>query len=190
MRESTVKTACVILLSVAILPACGLIEKLSGEKEDKAGEHGQSPVEPIPYKKLIQLLPKMEGWKAQPPQGKISSVGEHKITRASANYEKNADGKRQTVNLEILDGSYIPSVYAPFAVMAHSRGAMLDAHKMEIEVDGYHGLQQWEPQSGKVTVFLLVARRFVITLKGTHIPPATVKQYIHAINLKKLASWS
>lgn len=173
-----------LLLLAAVLPACGLF----GGKKKPQGRPGSQPVEPVPYEKLVELLPQLEGFRAEPARGKKSAVGKDAVSVASTSYEKNADDETSTIQLEILDGAYISSVYSPFAVMAHSQGPGVDVHKIPISIDGNPGMEEWEPESSSVTVLLLVARRFVVTLRGSHISPETVKASLHAIDLKKLAA--
>jgi hypothetical protein len=96
--------------------------------------------------------------------------------------------KRQTVSLQILDGNHVPSAYAPLALISHSAGEA-DVHKMQIKIGRHTGIQQWKPETGKVHVLMLIARRFMITLNGEHVSPQTVKQYLKAIDLDELASW-
>lgn len=175
-----------LLWLAAVLPACGLFDDEKDEKKEPRPV-GSYPVQPVPYEKLTALMPKMEGWESQPPRGKVSSVGKDQISVASATYEKKGDTKVSTIQLEILDGAYVSSAYSPFAVMAHSQGAT-DVHKIPFDVDGNPGIQDWKPETSSVTVLLFVARRFMITLKGTNISPEVVKQTLRAIPLKELAS--
>lgn len=180
------RTFLVLLLALA-LPACGFFERLFGGEEEKPAYQTLAG-EPVPDEKLRELLPKMDGWQAQAPQSKTSSIGPQKVSQASASYEQTVGEKTQTVSLEILDGNNVSSIYAPFAVMAHSQGDKLDVHKMRIEIDGYPGMEEWKPEAGTVKVLLLVGRRFVVTLNGRNLTPALVRQTIQAIDLKKLAA--
>lgn len=186
------KRTCVILSLVTVLSSCGLIERLSGSDGEQEQQTKQSlnAGDPIPHETLSQLLPQVEGWNAAPPEGKSNLIGNTRISAASRKYEKEADGKRSMVSLEIVDGNHVSSVYAPFALMAHSQGATVDVHKMRIDIDGHPGIQEWKPEAGNVVVLLLVARRFMVTLRGSHISPPTVRQYLEGIDLKQLTSWA
>lgn len=167
----------------ALLPACSWLEGLFGD--DKRG----GPVEPVPHEQLAEVLPKMEGWQASPPNGKREDVGENHVSVVSRRYEKAGDPKPQTVELQVVDRAYVSTVYSPFAAMAHSNGAG-DVHKMRIDIDGNPGMQEWKPASGGVTVALLVAHRFVLMLEGSNVSPTTVDEFIHAVDLKRLTAWA
>lgn len=95
----------------------------------------------------------------------------------------------QTVTIAVVDGRYVPEVYAPFAVMAHYGGETREPHKRAINIAGNPGLEVWDPVEHKVTVALLVAGRFIVNLEGTGLTPADVQAWIAAIDVAKLASW-
>jgi hypothetical protein len=88
---NTITRTSFVLLCFTFLPACGLIEKLTGGEEshqDASAKPGFSPVEPVHFDKLVALLPQLEGWKASPSHGKFEQLGQYRVSRASATYEK------------------------------------------------------------------------------------------------------
>jgi hypothetical protein len=182
------KVAALVLLLVAT-PACGLLDKLLGDDESTASARPK-PGEPIAFEQLVLVLPAMDGWETRRKEGKSTQVGGDAVTLASAKYEKTFNDKVQAVKLEVMDGNYVSSVYSPFAVMAHSQGPIADAHKMQIEIAGHPGMEEWKTEAGTVQVLLLVARRFVVTLQGENIPPGLVRQTIEAMDLAKLTAWA
>jgi hypothetical protein len=185
---SKTKRASLVVLLVALAPACGLVDRWFSD--EKPSHEKPGPKEPIASEQLVGVLPSMDGWETKAKQGKVNSVGADRVSLATAKYEKPVEGKVQSVELEIIDGNYISSMYSPFAVMAHSQGQMLDAHKMRIDVNGHPGLQEWKPEAGSVAVRLLVARRFIVTLRGQNVPPGDVRQTLAAVDMEKLATWA
>ncbi len=191
MRVVVIESVCVVLGLAVGLPACGLFDKSGGGEEQASGHQSKlerQPVQPVPHEQLRELFPNVEGWERS-TESKTSKAEGHDISLASAQYDEAGSEQHSTLKLEIIDGSYVSSVYAPFAVMSHSGGAT-DVHKRTIKLDGHPGIEDWNTQTGSVSVALLVARRFVVTLRGSHVSPQAVKQFLHAIDVKKLASWA
>jgi hypothetical protein len=171
-----------LLCMLVVLSSCGLF---GSEKKKKPG-----PEEPIATDQLLGVLPAMDGWTQKSKQANVSPIGPDKVSVAAAEYEKPAGDKLQKVALQVMDGNYVSSAYSPFALMAHSQGQVLDAHKGRIEFAGHPGLQEWKPETGTVTVRVLVERRFVVTLHGENVSPPEVRQTIEAVDLEKLATWA
>lgn len=187
-RNQIAITRASFLLLLAATPACGLIEKLTGKKKKTESEF--AAVEPIPFQKLVSLLPKMEGWGMKPPEGEIMDVGGERLSFARGQYEKTTGELKLSMSLEILDGVYGSAAYAPFAALAHSGGNMENPHRMPVKLPDTSGMEEWNPEARAVRVLLLVARRFVVTIKGTNVTQPVVNQFLHALDLKKLASFT
>jgi hypothetical protein len=189
------KRALVVLVLVAVLPACGLLEKLTGGG-DKEGQtrHGIQqapvpiPVKPIAPEELVLLLPKLEGWDAQPPVGEFVDAGSNKVTQATGNYARKIEELALSATLKIVDGAYAADVYGPLARMAHGQPG--DPHKMPINVEGGSGIQEWRPDTGQVDVALVVADRFLVTLEGQNLSPQVVQAFLGGIDTKKLTAWA
>jgi hypothetical protein len=188
--KTTVKRESIVVLSLVMFTGCGFVRDLFGGKEREEEAHAPTPAEPVPQDKLLALVPRLQGWQRQPPEGKTTAAGERKITVAKASYHKQVEGKRLTVSIEIIDGNHVPSVYAPFAVFSHTKTGPDGVHTMRVEMGGYPGIEEWKTESGQVNLALLVARRFVVTLRGSGISQDTVRQYINAIDLQQLAAWA
>ncbi len=191
MKTVVINRVSVVLGLAVCLPACGLFDKSGGEEEHASRYQNKlerQPVQPVPHEQLLELFPNVEGWERS-TESKASKAEGHDISLASAQYDGAAGEQPSTLKLEIIDGSYVSSVYAPFAVMSHSGGAT-DVHKRTIKLDGHPGIEDWNTQTGSVSVAVLVARRFVVTLRGSHVSPQAVKQFLNAIDVKKLASWA
>jgi hypothetical protein len=187
MTTMTTRAAPMLLLT-AFATGCGLIDRLFGDNKPK--HHKPGPKDPIAAEQLLQVLPPMDGWETLSKESKLTKVGPDEVSVATAKYQKKVDDKLQKLDLQVMDGNYVSSVYAPFALMAHSQGDGMDPHKMRIEIQGQPGLEEWKPESGSVSVLLLVGRRFVIKLQGEGIPPPLVKQTLEATDVQKLATWA
>lgn len=95
----------------------------------------------------------------------------------------------QRVTISIVDGRYVAEAYAPFAVLMHYRGEMAEPHKRAIQLAGHPGIEQWTPETGSVSVLLLVGQRFIVTLDGKHLTPPEVKAWLNAVDVGQLGSW-
>jgi hypothetical protein len=185
------KASAIVLLSL-VLPGCGLWEKLTGEKDDKAAaipwkQPAPPPVAPVPQEKLATFIPKLPGWEGSVVGG-VSEAGREKFTSARGTFQRVIEGKSQKVTIAIVDGSFSAEVFAPLTRMVHSREGQADAHKKGLELDGNPGIEEWHPETGGVTVALAVARRFFFLLEGEGIPPETLGEWIKGVDLKQLAA--
>ncbi len=167
---------------VALLPACNWLKGVFG------GDPRDS-VEPIAHEELAQVLPKLDGWDVESPNGRLETVGEDQVSIVSARYEKASEPNPQTIDLQVVDRAYASTVYSPFAAMAHSAGGN-DVHKMRLDVNGHPGMQEWKPAANGVSVALLVSKRFVVSLEGSNVSPTTVNEFINGIDLKRMEAWA
>ncbi len=174
------------LFFLAAVPACDFLDTLRGEQ--KTGPT-VAPGDPVAQAKLAAILPKLEGWEGPAPAGKRVPAGEHEVTSAKASYSKQVDGQTLTVNLELMDGNHIPSVYSHLAVWAH-KNPSTDFHKNSIEIEGHSGFEKWDPESKRVTVVFLVKGRFLFTFKGKNLSPEVVEKWLHAVEWKRLAGFT
>lgn len=181
------KSAPIVLFVAASVSACGLFGKEETESRPAATQRRKVEiVTAVPHEVLATVLPKtVEDWQGDVPQGSLTSAGVHQLSRAGITFKHKRDGTPGAFSLDIVDGTHVPSVNSTLALMAH---AVEDVHRMELVVSGYHGVQHWQPQAGTVTAMIVLAGRFLVTLKGNHVPPQLVKQAVAAIDVRKLES--
>jgi|GEM_PF-2434751 len=185
------KRALLLVVVVAVLPACGLWEKLTGGGDKKQASHEApppTPVTPIAPEKLVELLPKLEGWETKPPVGEYVAAGPNQVTQATGRYARKIEELALSATLKIIDGAYAADIYGPLARMAHGQPG--DPHKMPITVEGGSGIQAWRPDTGQVDVALVVASRFLVTLEGQNLSPQVVQAFLGGIDTKKLTAWA
>lgn len=181
------KSTTALVLIATQLPACGLFGGGDDAKKSEASTSERSSVVPaVPHEELTAALPqRIEGWQVEFAPGKFTSTHTHQLSRASANYSKHVDDKQSLFSVELVDGTQVPSVNASLAIMAHM---VEDVHRMNVSVAGYSGIQQWHPETNGVTAMVVIAGRFVATLKGDNIRPEFVSTALSMIDIKKLES--
>lgn len=173
--------------------ACGLIDRLTNDEKPARQTSRQTevrePAPPIAHERLKQLLPKVEAWQASDQGGGLKSLGDGQISWASADYSLEAGEQVRRVKLEIVDGNHNSSLHSPFALFAHA-SADHALHRIQDEIEGHPLLGRWNAETGEAHVVLSVAKRFRITLRGEHVTPKVIHQYLQAIDVKRLAAWA
>jgi hypothetical protein len=175
------RIAAFLLLSINLLAACN-----RKEKPNYSGPQSQ-PGKLVSHEKLVELLPKLAGWERVKPQGAITKNEKIERSQATANYEKKVGEQTWTVKLELIDANNDPSVFSPLAIMAHSGSDDVAGHKRGVEFQGFHGIEAWQIKDESVVLALVVDGRFFVRLNGSHVPEATIVEWINAVDLKKLA---
>lgn len=174
------------------LGALGQLAEAGKEMQKKAEEmKNRKPVDPIDYQALVKLLPKVEGWEsAKDPQAETTSMGEFKISNATQRYEKKTESGRSTMKVSIVDGSYVPMVYAPFTMMSKFSREGTDGHSKGLEVEGFPAFEEWKKKQESVTLSILVQDRFLVTIEGRSVPADEARTWASKIPLRKLGEWA
>ncbi len=179
------KLAPALVLFTTLSSACGLFgSKDEHKKPQSPGSEQASVIIAVPHEQLTAALPQqLEGWQVEFSPGKFTSGGNHQMSRAGANYSQQLDGNQSFFSIELVDGTQVPSVNASLAIMAHM---VEDVHRTNLTVAGYSGIQQWQPETKSVTAMIVIAGRFVATLKGDNIRPELVKTALSKLDIEKL----
>ena len=161
-----------------------------GEVGKRMADHAQSlkdrpPVDPVKFDVLIAFLPQAEGWTASDPKGATTQMVQWKISNASRSYTK-ADGSR--IKVELVDGSYVPMVYAPFTAMVNFAQETTEGYTKGIKIDGQPAFEEWKKSGGRAKLNVLVADRFLLKIDGTKVTPELVREWAGKIDLEKLAA--
>lgn len=143
------------------------------------------PVDPVNWRELVPFLIDISGYEADKPEGTTTSMGQFKLSQASRNYAKG----EQSIEIEIIDGSYIPMAYASFKVM---EGFEVDSSEeliKRITVAGFPGIEHIQFEEEEASLMILVAERFLVNIKGEKFTEtAELKDIANKMDLNKLAS--
>lgn len=159
------------------------------EKAQKMQEH--EPVEPVSFKALLPLLPSPKGWeKPKEPHAESTQMGEFRISTATQNYQKTEGKDRQTMKVSIVDGSYVPMVYAPFLMMSKFSREGTDGHSKGLKIGGHQAFEEWKKKPQRVTLTVLVKDRFLVTIEGRNVPANEARKWAKQLPLDKLSQWA
>jgi hypothetical protein len=176
------KRTFILFVIAAQLASCSLFKSEASPTE--APKPRADGPRAVAHEALAATLPRdVPGWKIETLPGAFIENGGNQLSRASANYSRSAEGEPGFFNLEVVDGTHVPAVRASLAILVHS---VDDAHRMNVDVSGYQAIQQWLPESNSVTSTVVIANRFVVTLKGTNVPPELVGQALNRVDAKQL----
>lgn len=185
------KRTLLLFVVAAQLTSCGLFKREDSSTEAaKSSPDGAKPPsegpKAVPHEALAATLPReIQGWKTEALPGAFIENGGNQLSRASANYSLASEGQPGFFNIEVVDGTHVPAVQASLAILVH---AVDDVHRMNVEVSGYQAIQQWIPESNSVTSTVVVGNRFVVTLKGTNVPPEVVSKALNSVDARQLES--
>jgi hypothetical protein len=157
-------------------------------KEKTEALKNREPVEPVKFDALIALLPEPEGWKAAEPQGQTVNMAEWKISNAKRSYTKGDGAERSTIKLELIDGSYVPMVYAPFTMMSKFSQESTEGYTKGIKIDGQPAMEEWKKKSKRAKIVVLIEDRFLLTVSGRNITPEIAREWAGLVGVGKVAA--
>ncbi len=170
------------------LSAMGKLADVGREMQAKQEELAKrEPVDPLPFGDLIPLLPKVEGWNTpSEAKGETTQMGEYKITTVSQRYSRTVGDKTQSMSVTLIDGSYIPMVYAPFLMMSQFSREGTDGHSKGLKISGQPAFEEWKKAQESVNLNILVADRFLVTIKGDNVAAEEGRTWAGHMGLKEL----
>jgi hypothetical protein len=138
--------------------------------------------------KLIPLLPEPPaGWTAEKAEGSSDDVGGFKITNVHRDYQKGEGTDAPTASISILD-----SVANPDYVEATTNGWKQNSETPEgyaksVMIDGNPGFEAYDKDQKQATLWLMLAKRYFITVELHNLEPKELQDWIKKVDLKKLA---
>jgi hypothetical protein len=136
----------------------------------------QGGVSAVDVKNLQPLLPTLPGWTRGQPAGKQQDMP-FPISEVSARYVKD----KTNVTVDIMDATSNEMFMGPLAV-AFSAGHVVTLNGMPV-------LEEWNASTKRGADTVIVARRFIVDIKGSDLDAVDVlHQFIDAMDLKKLAA--
>lgn len=124
---------------------------------------GKAPVDPVPFSRLIELLPGAPaGFSAEEPTGESSNAMGFKVSQARRTYR--AEGKRLSVAL--LDGAFNAPLYAGVTMLAQFARESTGGYERGVTLDGNPGVERWRKESGRSELTVVVGKRFLVTIES------------------------
>ncbi len=134
------------------MPGCGVFERCSRD-EHKTYDTSKA-ITPVPEALLASVLPEVPGFVHEAPKTETRTDGANKLTRAYADYTKQADGK--ATKLKTRDHrrhTIFQAVNSRLAILAH---AVSDVHLKQIKVKDQSGVQHFKTATESLEVLLVV----------------------------------
>lgn len=171
------------------LGALGGLAQAGQELAKKAEDlQKRAPVDPVKFDALIALLPEPAGWTASEPKGQTTTMATWKVSNASRRYSKGTGRDAPRIKLELVDGGYVPMVYAPFTMMSKFSQESTEGHTKGVTVDGHPAVEKWTKKSQHAELTILIADRFLVTISGDDTTPESVREWAGLIGLAKVAA--
>ena len=147
-----------------------------------------SATEVVDFKKLLPLIPEPPaGWGADPAEGSTDDLGETKITTVHRDYSKGEGDNVPTTSISILDSVASPEYLESTIAGWNSNTSDADGYTKSINIDGMPGFETFETDGKHGTVWLVVAKRYILQIETTAQEPAELQEWLKRIDLKKLA---
>lgn len=147
---------------------------------------GGSQVEPVDFRRLKALLPEtLGGWKRVNAEGSRTNVIGITSSRALASY---ADGKGGTLEVELVDMGSLTGVTAlAFAwVTLEIDKESDDGYERTFALEGRKAFERYSRKEKAGELDVLVASRFVVTLKGRGVDAPAFRAAVAGLDLAGL----
>ena len=173
--------AVIIVLSTALIVASGV----------RAAE--EEPTRLIPEvvapSKLLPLLPDAPaGWTADKPEGSSDDAGGVKITTVHRDYKKGTADNAPTTSISILDSAANPEYVAATTAAWNLSTSTPEGYTKALTIDGMPGFETFENEGKHGTLWLMVAKRYVLQIETQGQDAKDLQDWLKRIDLKKLAA--
>lgn len=141
------------------------------------------------FKKLLPILPEPpEGWIADPAEGSTDDLGETQITTVHRDYAKGQSQAAPTTSISILDSAANPEYVEATTASWNSNTSDGDGYTKSITIDGLPGFETFENDGKHGTLWLVVAKRYILQIETTAQDAPELQVWLKLIDLKKLGA--
>lgn len=175
-------------LSKNPITAFGQVQDAVQKAADAAKEaESQKPVDPVHFRKLIELLPAApSGWKAEgEPKGETAAAMGFKVSDAERDYSA---GEGKSVHVKLVDGAYNSMMYVGITMAAQFSRESTEGYEKGVTIAGNPGIEKWTKSSKNAELTVMVGKRFLVEIHGNGVEPEDVKKFYAAVDLGKLAA--
>jgi hypothetical protein len=145
----------------------------------------QKPVDPVPFAKLMPLLPKAPaGYEAEEPKGFDLSHEQFKYSAVEGTYRK---GDR-TLQVHIQDGAHVRGLYDAILAGRKLSFTSTEGHTKSVTLEGHPGFESYQKANQRTELWIVVARRHIVHITTEGEPADFATTVFKSIDVKKLAS--
>ena len=149
---------------------------------------GDIPLEPVPFSKIIPLLPSVpESWTETEPDGETTVMGEFKMTTAGRTYTKGGGDEVPSVSFNIIDCVNNKAFYDATTTAWNVSQESATGYMKPVKVGGYPGFEVYDKVGKSGQLWVVVAGRFFVHLESSYLDPVELQIWINRFDLKKLA---
>jgi hypothetical protein len=171
------KTAAALLLALALSCAARAAEE-------------PTPLIPnvVDFSKLIPFLPDAPAtWTADKAEGSTDDIGGTKITSVHRDYKKGDGDTAPTTSISILDSAANPDYVASTTAAWNMSTSTPEGYTKTLTIEGMPGFETFENEGKHGTLWLMVAKRYVLTIETQNQEAKDLQDWLKRIDVKKLA---
>jgi hypothetical protein len=172
--------AAIIALSTALLGASDI--QAAEEEPTRLLPEVVSPAKLLP---LLSDAP--AGWTADKPEGSTDDAGGVKITTVHRDYKKGTADNAPSTSISILDSVANPDYVASTTAAWKVSTSTSEGYTKALTVDGMPGFETFENDGKHGTLWLMVAKRYVLQIETQGQDAKDLQDWLKRIDLKKLA---
>ena len=172
------KTAA-ILFALAVATLAGLASRAAEEP---------AVTEVVDFAKLLPLLPEPPAdWKADKAEGTTEDSSGTKITSVHRDYQKGEGDTAPTTSISILDSAANPDYVASTTAAWNMSTSTPEGYTKTLTIEGMPGFETFENEDKHGTLWLMVAKRYVLTIETQGQEAKDLQEWLKRIDVKKLA---
>jgi hypothetical protein len=144
--------------------------------------------EVVDFKKLLPVLPEGPGgWTADKAEGSTDDAGGNKITNVHRDYKKGEADGAPTTSISILDAAGNPDYVTATTAAWSMSTSTAEGYTKTLTIEGMPGFETFENEGKHGTLWLMVAKRYVLTIETQNQDSKELQEWLKRIDVKKLA---
>src|SRR3954462_13312724 len=152
-----------------------------------AAEEAPQLAEVVDLKKLLPILPEpLPGWTADKAEGSTDDIGGTKITSVHRDYKKGDGDTAPTTSISILDSAANPDYVASTTAAWSLSTSTPEGYTKTLTIEGMPGFETFENEGKHGTLWLMVAKRYVLTIETQNQDAKELQEWLKRIDVKKL----
>jgi len=145
--------------------------------------------EVVDFSKLIPILAEPPaGWTADKAEGSTDDIGGTKITSVHRDYKKGEGDTAPTTSISILDSAANPDYVASTTAAWSMSTSTPEGYTKTLTIEGMPGFETFENEGKHGTLWLMVAKRYVLTIETQNQESKDLQEWLKRIDVKKLAA--
>jgi hypothetical protein len=143
----------------------------------------------VDFSKLIPFLPEAPAtWTADKAEGSTDDIGGTKITSVHRDYKKGDGDTAPTTSISILDSAANPDYVSSTTAAWSMSTSTPEGYTKTLTIEGMPGFETFENEGKHGTLWLMVAKRYVLTIETQNQEAKDLQEWLKRIDVKKLAA--